>query len=252
MKRNLSGENILVTPFFTVKSGSPLVAEQGRVMLEIGDYQPLNVPRIYWLGKSSYVMETIKQSLGPPIYREWHWRIAEASMKNYWFIPEKWIHKNAPIYSARKTFEYIESQGWLNEITLPSLPFLQLYYENIPACLTHGDLTHENTVIERTKIYKFIDWQAKRHDYIPPHKDVDYGKLLQSLIGWDKNSPQQRTKFHAAHVRAIMKECHMAPFWCAVHFMRIKVRAKEDWQKEICDDNIDYCSWLYEKKDELL
>jgi hypothetical protein len=246
MKRSLSGESVHVSSLCTIKWGSPMVAQQGLVMRRIGMWQPEHLPRIYHVGETWYAMQTIHQSLGPPAYRKWDWRKAAVAMSHYWFMPEDWFYRAAPMFKSHLLLEYIEEQGWSRDIELPRLAELQKLYENEEPRLTHGDLTHENTVIERTMVYKFIDWQAQRHPYIAPHSDVDYGKIMQSLIGWGKDSHCSRTEETARDIREIIASCPMAPFWCAVHFMRIKVRAKEAWQKEVCDENIDYCSWLME------
>lgn len=245
MKRSLSGESIHVLPYCTIKHGSVMVAQQGRVMRRIWEWQWENMPRIYCVGKTWYAMETIHQSLGPPAYREWDWRKAVRAMESYWYMPEEWFYREAPLFKPYLLLEYIDEQGWMRDMEIPQLSLLQKMYQDVEPRLTHGDLTHENTVIERTMTYKFIDWQAQRHPYIAPHRDVDYGKVMQSLIGWDRNS-QLRTQETALNIRELTTICPMAPFWCAIHFMRIKARTKEAWQRELCDENIDYCSWLME------
>jgi hypothetical protein len=252
MKRQLSGDRIHILSFSTLKSGSPLVAQQGYVMRAIYAMEPSYIPKIYWIGKDWYVMQTIRQSLGPESYRTWDWKEAARSMSRYWYMPENWFYQNSLAFDAMHLFNYIEEHWGVGNLDMPSIHYLKFLYENSPAKLTHGDLTHENTVIEYTKTYKFIDWQAQRHSYIPPHKDVDYGKMLQSLIGWDKDSMKLRTLESAREIRALLDECPMASFWCAIHFMRIKARAKEYWQKDLCDENIDYCSWLYAGKKEVV
>lgn len=249
MKRTLSGERITDLSFCMLKSGSSMVAEQGHVMREIYKMLPHHLPKIYYVGKTWYAMQTITESCGPPGYRVWDWKIAARSMGTYWVIPEKWIYRNAPEFDPIKLYEYIEEQGWLNQIYIPSMAILEYNYARMTPYLTHGDCTHENCVIEYSGPYKFIDWQAHRHPYIPGHRDVDYGKMLQSLIGWDEDSHDKRTVENAGEVRLLLKESPMASFWCSVHFMRIKKRAKEQWQKDLCDENIDYASWLSEKEE---
>jgi hypothetical protein len=249
MKRALSGDRLCVLSFLALKSGSPLVARQGHTMRLIHALQPHHLPKIYWVGKTGYAMQRIRESMGPESYRTWDWQTAARSMEVYWYMPENWFYENAPPFNAVSLLNYIEQQGWVKDMELPAVGLLRSLYENELPRLTHGDLTHENTVIEYTRIYKFIDWQAQRHPYIPPHSDVDYGKMLQSLMGWDKDSQLRRNAETEFQIRLLLEERPMAWFWAAVHFMRIKVRAKEDWQRQICDENIDYCSWLGEKKE---
>lgn len=249
MKRTLSGDNLKVYSVLTFKSGSPLVARQGAVMREIYNMNHLFVPRIYWVGSTWYAMQTIHESLGPKVGKNrWHWNRASMLMQGYWYMPENWIYDDAPKFKTSLLIQYIDQQGWLKKLHMPTVREIQARYEGELPRLTHGDLTDENTVIQRDGTYKFIDWQAQRHPYIPPHKDVDYGKMLQSLIGWGRDAHLRRTSENSGQVRYLLKECPMAVFWCAVHFMRIKVRAKECWQEDVCDDNIEYLSWLSEKE----
>lgn len=247
MKRSLSGETVHVLSFLTLKRGSPLVARQGVAMQRIGAVLSNSVPDIYWVGSTWYLMQTIKETLAPVGYLDWNWRSVQRAMASYWIMPERWIYPDVG-FRPKLLFEYIEEQGWSSMTSIPSLSYFILNYNGMPR-LTHGDLTHENTIIQPNGVYKFIDWQAQRHPYIPAHKDVDYGKLLQSLLGWDEESSRALDPKRSRDVRDLLRVAPMAWFWCAIHFMRIKKRAHEQWLIDICDVNIDYCFYLGEEVD---
>jgi hypothetical protein len=247
MKRNLSGETVSVHSYLTLKSGSALVGRQGAVMRAIGKMLPHHLPRIYCVGKTWYLMETVKETLAPAGHPkfDWKWDVAAISMGTYWNLPEHWFFPDNPVFDVRKLYDYIEEQHWLTN-SIPTMAFLANRYKDEPR-LTHGDLTNENTIIQPSGYYKFIDWMGIRHPYISGHKDVDYGKLLQSLLGWGRNSARSLSIKEGREVKILLKTCPMAWFWCAIHFMRIKNRAREDWLRDICDLNIDYCFYLSEK-----
>jgi hypothetical protein len=247
MKRSLSGDKVHVHSFLTLKRGSPLVAKQGAVMRDLERMLPNHVPEIYWVGDTWYLMQTIKPSLAPAGHYDWKWDVAAISMGTYWTMPERWIYPDAPPFSVPRLYDYLETQGWGTMPHIPSPARLANKYGGIPR-VTHGDLTHENTIIQRDRTYKFIDWQAQRHPYLPPHKDVDYGKLLQSLLGWDMDSGKLVSINQQQEIKNLLQVAPLAWFWCSIHFMRIKVRAKDDWLRAICDENIDYCFWLGEKE----
>lgn len=246
MKRNLSGETVHVHSYMTLKRGSPLVGRQGAVMRAVGLMVSHHIPNIYVVGKTWYLMETVKQTLAPAGHSDWKWDVAATSMMSYWILPEEWFFPDNPVFDPRKLYDYIHSNGWMNN-NIPTLAFLASRYKEEPR-LTHGDLTNENTIIQPSGSYKFIDWQGIRHAYIPGHKDVDYGKLLQSLLGWGRDSERALSDEELREVKALLQICPMAWFWAAIHFMRIKRRAKDDWLREICDLNIDYCFWLGEEE----
>jgi hypothetical protein len=246
MKRSLSGDKVHVHSFLTLKRGSPLVAQQGAVMHAIELLLDNHVPEIYHVGRTWYLMETVKRSLAPVGYLEWKWDVAALCMGTYWTIPESWVYPIAPRFDIVQLYGYIEAQGWSSAASIPSPAELSNRYLNTTPRLTHGDLTHENTIIQPNGNYKFIDWQAQRHPYIPPHRDVDYGKLLQSLLGWSEDSGIPHAP--KEEIQILLRAAPLAWFWCAIHFMRIKVRSQEGWQHDVCDRNIDFCFWLGEKE----
>jgi hypothetical protein len=217
-------------------------------MHAIRHMQPLAVPKIYWIGSTWYAMETVKESLGPPTgIRKWNWQKAEAIMKLYWYLPERWFYPKAYTFNATRLLNYIEERGWIRRLAIPSIKELRAGYGHASS-LTHGDLTNENTVIDLQGNYKLVDWQAARHSYIPAHRDVDYGKLIQSLLGWTDAARQGWNEENVQEIQEILRIAPMAAFWAEIHFMRIEARATETWQKDLCAVQIDYLDWLREKE----
>jgi hypothetical protein len=93
-----------------------------------------------------------------------------------------------------------------------------------PHCLSHGDPTLANIRCLEDRRVLLID--PKPHGRgIPSMADVDRGKMLQSLMGWESalgSGPQfmQQWPFWDLDEAAIRRTV----FWCMVHFLRIRQR----------------------------
>jgi hypothetical protein len=239
-KQELSGHNVKVLPGVTFKWGDWTVGRQAQVMTYASSVVPSLVPRIFAKGDTWYAMQT-KQPL-----RNWNWPHAERALEPLWAMPEHlvlgtserpfdvdWLH--GYIVNARPPHAFFDH--------MPSDPYLRLRYGNANEA-THGDPTHANTLSG----YCFIDWQFRRQQYLPAHRSVDYGKFMQSVLGWDIGLADMDVVGATWQAEEIMNREPDAWFWCAIHFMRIKARAKSDLLKKVCDERIAFCIWLRQRQ----
>lgn len=94
-------------------------------------------------------------------------------------------------------------------------------------CMIHGDPTLANT-IEHAGFIRLIDPKPPGRG-IPSFKSVDRGKMLQSLMGWEKaldpdcNIPEQVWPFLQIEYLDLLR----AIWWCMMHFIRIQQREKD-------------------------
>lgn len=98
------------------------------------------------------------------------------------------------------------------------------------AALTHGDPTLANAMHREGEMV-FIDPLPARGK-IPPLREVDVGKLLQSALGWEHIlDPEGWSRGTVDDVNAVLEpeapEMHERIwFWCAVHLTRIYLRER--------------------------
>lgn len=129
--------------------------DQAKFMLYLGyDISP----QIYAINSGSYFMEYLypaelnRDSL---IVQE---RLLE---KNVWCLDSEWL--------SEVTFRLMSIPNWAEE----------------PECVIHGDPTLDNVLMTKEGFIRITDpippqWLKK-----PSIKGVDYGKMLQSLLGWE-------------------------------------------------------------------
>lgn len=94
-------------------------------------------------------------------------------------------------------------------------------------CLTHGDATLANVLVTDTGHIKMID-PLPPAGKIPPLKEVDYGKLMQSALGWESLvicepstvSSETLVQELLLNIPDPMMQ-NKTWFWCAVHLLRI-------------------------------
>jgi hypothetical protein len=214
MRRILSGACIHVLPLVTIKNG-PKCGAQGKLMERIKG----PVPKIYLRWKTGYMMETL-QPLGNP----WYWRTNEKILHEY-----VWKHNEAPMLGRQPRFDYTKTLYYLESMrspllqhhALPKYAHMNRVYSHATEW-THGDPTHENTM-QKNGIYRLLDWQSDRANFRPAHRDADYGRLLQSLFGW--NNVNATNEDFITQAKFLMRERRMAWFWCCFNFERIREKA---------------------------
>jgi len=106
-----------------------------------------------------------------------------------------------------------------------------------PHCLIHGDPTLANIRIQQDRTVLLIDPKPIGRG-IPGMVDVDRGKMLQSLMGWESalcsSGPlfQQQWPFWDLDEAALRRMV----FWCMVHYLRIAQRERDTplgvWARE--------------------
>jgi hypothetical protein len=90
-------------------------------------------------------------------------------------------------------------------------------------CRIHGDSTLANVMLRHREVV-LIDPLAPEGRYIPSYDDVDFGKLLQSCLGWE--SILQGTPEVAYWTPDMYEFPPNAWYWASVHCARIMARAK--------------------------
>lgn len=108
--------------------------------------------------------------------------------------------------------------------------------------LIHGDPILGNVMTRNGKIL-LIDPVAPRGK-VPSLPEVDYGKLLQSVLGWE--AIQQKTPYKSEHLISTVLQDLPNPkliwFWATVHIIRLLPRAhgRPDIVKWV-DEKVTYC-----------
>lgn len=112
---------------------------------------------------------------------------------------------------------------------------------------THGDAALANVMLRHGEIV-LID-PIQPIGKVPPLREVDYGKMLQSALGWEgiMHGRKYKTEHLIADVLAEVPDVKKAWFWATVHLVRILPYAKnrpdvQEWcektiqryWKEIC------------------
>lgn len=228
VKRQLSGATIKIMPFITIKSGGPEVGLQGERMRAIGKHFPQLVPKIYVVGNTSYVMQTLESTkmYGP-------WNIIQI-LKPLWNCPEEKIYGEQPKFNPIATQDFLKKVDSPLLYFMPSYSYMMLRYGGINEA-THGDPTHENTLLRNDEVC-FIDWQPNRYNFRPPHRDVDIGRIMQSMLGW--RNIGRRSPFKVAAARAIHGVYPDAWFWCAFNFERIRATANDSAMEKWCREQV--------------
>ena len=141
-----------------------------------------------------------------------------------------------PDFDIQQLYSFMHDYGppAVFNSTLPPMQFVQIVYKNCHEA-THGDPTEQNT-LQGKNGYVFIDWQWHRRPFLPAHRDVDYGKILQSIV----------VKEETWNALELLRVSPAAWLWCSVHFMRI---AKRDASRKAwCDRQIEKCVWLHNRR----
>jgi hypothetical protein len=228
MKMPLSQTSIKVLPLITFKWG-PDTLKQATVMSRVRRYiEPRLAPPVLWSWSNGYAMPTYKNN------SSYHWLVAELGLSVVWTKRERMLLEG-PQFDPEALDEFLE--GCESPLLgLLSKPHLDLYYRHADEA-THGDCTAENTLARgyaRSDV--FIDWQWQRRPFIPAHRAVDYGKLMQSLLGWETLGTANHQE-----IKELLRRCPDAWFWCGVHLERILKRSTNAAVTQWCETNVRLC-----------
>lgn len=228
-KQKLSGQSVAVLPGWTLKWG-PGAKAQGDHMYRVECTPGIShlTPKIYMAFGNVYVMETLAG------IDKYHWRTAASRLEPLWAMSEKVLLPNVLPFDTRALVSFLGEYDAPKVFGPPPMQLIGIVYKNCDEA-THGDPTEQNTKRRRDD-YVFIDWQWHRRQFLPAHRDVDYGKLLQSIIIKEETWNG-------------LELLHVAPaawFWCCVHFMRIAKR--DPTRKSWCDRQIEKCVWLHNRR----
>lgn len=213
MKLGMSGARIEV-----VKTGLN-VADQARYCRDLGCDV---APAIYWIHEDcdrsldAYSMELLQ----PAALTFDNFVAMHGVVSELWKQPARvW---NGPDWFDELYYFLVGSDSLREKLT-------ELYmhqYDQPRAGLIHGDPTMANLMQRRDGQLVITD-PIRPVGKVPSLVDVDRGKLLQSVMGWEVQlgAPEWRTGKINALCQVVLKgltrlESHRAWFWCAVHLAR--------------------------------
>jgi hypothetical protein len=197
-------------------------------------------PRIYKMTNDYYIMEKLKQPLPKQLFTE----------ETIQIIHEKLhlVHKEPPIRVDPEWPVLLEKflTPYREEYKIPSVNA-----NNSAFSLIHGDPTLANIMLRGEELI-LIDPVAPRGK-IPPLPEVDYGKMLQSALGWEGilcRVPWWKSEHLIKPILIGIPDNRKAAawFWCGVHILRLLPRAQT--RSDIlpwCKEKVLYC-WEEMKK----
>lgn len=201
MKMKLSGQKVYVTPLFTIKTG-----EHMRLQHAVMQRVPNLAARTYRIGPDTYAMPTYR-ACDP-----WDWRVVEKDLKTVWAMNEEdLLPAGQPVFSSKALYDFLAYCNSDLLRAMPSSAYLDLRYGTANEA-THGDCTAQNTVMDGCR-YRYIDWLWYRRPFIPAHRAVDYGKMMQSVMESEWGNPWRLQEVEPD-----------AAFWAGVHFERMCLR----------------------------
>jgi hypothetical protein len=221
MKYGFSGAEIFFSADKVLKK-MPKAAAQAEHMKKLG----LQVsPRVLEVAADYYVMERLLEPTPRAL-------ISRTMVK----IVLDTLAKNVHCYPAIITMQ-IAKLDWRQELATflatkspaMNLVLFKLYPKLDPNayCMTHGDCTLANVMVSDGGRIRLID-PLPPGGKIPGLKEVDYGKLLQSCLGWEglisKQSSPTSAELLTAELMIGLPSQDMqnkAWFWCGVHLLRI-------------------------------
>jgi hypothetical protein len=250
MRRSLSGDRVIALPTgHHFKIGSLEVGRQARVMRKANALVPGIAAPVIACGERWHLTKTMPMlqevEFGETrldICRLTHLAIDRLSA--IWSCNEEELYVPQRQGEAQPTFQQSALVRYLHErgaaMLFNYLP--NMFDKLLEYCgadeATHGDCTFENMVFNvdvRENPVCFIDWLPYRRPYLPAHRDVDYGKLIQGLLGWNLNN---FSRARLGLVRTLMAQRPMAGFWACVHYERIMARTNDRQIHLNCHANI--------------
>jgi hypothetical protein len=221
--RTTSGAYVQVVGDRAVKYGfgdvGARVREQADYCRRLGE---IVAPRVLWSFRGGYVMERLTN------LSRFHNRIDGEVLT--WMIFDKlenevWRKDRAmpTVNDWRLHEDYIvqrchEYAPWAQEAVLNLFIDAQPWFSR--PCLTHGDPTWENVMgDDKTGDLVLIDPLPPK-DEIPEVKEVDVGKILQSLYGYEDVKAGRLPKKRLGCLPSAYRT-PAAWYWAAAHFVRL-------------------------------
>lgn len=191
LTRGSSGATFIVRKRVVVKSGGPRVGAQGQWIV---DHQSDALPKVYHVWRSDpprYQMERLHDLHRDDVFGDgMFFGIIDRLQTHIWvqpaevfFDPE--FHKAKVDGLARKFLDRGEQKRLV-------AGYRAITWENLPACLTHGDPTIDNVLLRRA--YDPLGWgwadvvlidPIPATPAVPDLRCVDIGKVYQSLYGYE-------------------------------------------------------------------
>lgn len=159
-----------------------------------------------------------------PMSQQMQWQLVR--LRALWASPilykhdENWVDRLGKYLTEKGAEPYLVTT-WLPQVAARS--------ERLPKVNIHGDATMENTMWRENYGLVLID-PLPDLDKIPAYKQVDLGKILQSVLGWEFAKHGQTPNAADQHglIKILQQETfslqdwNSVCFWCAVHLERIK------------------------------
>lgn len=241
--RSLTGAEICVLPDHeiprvTKSGGSADLFLQAEVMARAGS---VVFPQLYGVSNTNgYTMERLQPQPAPLNFFGTAYRLFRVRD----MLPLVW--KWAPLDYIRAVRWQLETENWLTRSAPWLLPdFRRIYARKYcPECLIHGDPTLANVMLDDKLNLKLIDPAPPRFA-VPQLPEVDLGKLLQSVAGWehvlDPDWPEPQMDLigdvvdDVVRIPSVLLTADLGPdirgraiFWGAFHCARIMVRYAQD------------------------
>jgi len=115
---------------------------------------------------------------------------------------------------------------------------LEVDWDAVPHCLTHGDPTFDNVMLNDSNHLVLID-PLPGTPAVPDVRAVDIGKILQSVVGWER-ARYGEPGLTADPDDVLNSVCHddenerrAAWYWCAVHLLRAMPYVDEGTRYEL-------------------
>lgn len=215
------------------------VSDQGRYCVTLGDSV---VPRVLYFEPDGYAMELLSEpTIADPVatldvlqkmrtllsdtWRLWTPRTRRTEPWNTQLV--SWLSRNFPEYANVLTFylrEMYHDDEWHRDAAI------------------HGDPTLANVLLKDGEV-RIADPLAPKGK-IPGLPEVDAGKMLQSVIGWEYVACGWSALFRESGVRELAQQIvvrelndRRCQFWLLIHVLRIIPYARsdlrvQDWAKE--------------------
>lgn len=213
-----SGAKILELGQCVVKyAGGANLRLQGRLAMHLGERV---CPEIYGVCEEAYLMERLNPWV--PTMTSIPARLYQTKV-----LLEQEVWNRQPLAVWKHWREHVgftctEKAPWIKPSILYSL------YPNVndvEYCLTHGDPTLANVMIDDMNRVRLIDPIPARLD-VPPLRELDLGKLLQSAAGWEHVICDRFPELNGELNVVILSGCdsltaRRAAFWASYHCARI-------------------------------
>lgn len=186
------------------------------------------------IAANAYMMRECREWMDDWACRDIFDRIVERAMSHIWcrapFV--RWVD---PVKSFDEKLFHLKARVGNELLNAAYKRGHSLVWGALPQCLTHGDMTFENTMWLEERLV-FID--PIPSGAIPDIRAVDLGKLLQSCMGWDRDFGKMRYEGSPSPdwVREICandNEWKATIACCVLHFLRIFPYATDDEKERL-------------------